>query len=534
MRKFFPLTTRDAGSFGGLILLWLVAYKSADVFNFFATYSSLWFLPAGVTLSIAMAAPLRLVLAPLVANLLLAIPLVCWLLGIEFTTFRDPILHSFRLFIIYAGAGLVARFWLRLTLPIADLKDQLALIVVTIIASALGALSGVSLHASVGTFPWSVAWEILLPWAVGDAIGAMIVPPLLVPLLLWMFGPRAEPVGFLPWRWVVFQLIAILAAMIVSFWVPQHGLNLGSLWYVILLPPIIFAVRGGLPAAALATALTAMLTPPAAYLLGFAGERTSLQFLLLITASVSLMIGSAITDRKQAYLRLKQSEEGLEQQVKERTKELSDAYVFQQNLMRSIGHDLRQPVQSINMMLDGLVIQHRDSPSLPPLAQARSIGRNAAEFITKVLDYAKRDAGRVQLMAEDIPLQSVFDQVGQTFQAHASAREVCLVIEPTDIRLITDPNLLWDVLSNLVQNAIQLSGPGQTVRMKAETADDGLKISVVDEIEGSCAVSGQAGFGLEIVRQLSRLLGAEFSSEPNSALICLPMQKNEPAPQNLI
>ena len=73
MRKTFEFTSRDAVIFLGLILLWLAAYKSADVFNFFETYSSLWFLPAGVTLSIAMVAPVRFVLAPLVANLLLGI-----------------------------------------------------------------------------------------------------------------------------------------------------------------------------------------------------------------------------------------------------------------------------------------------------------------------------------------------------------------------------------------------------------------------------------------------------------------------------
>ena len=73
MRKFIDFSARDFGNFFWQIVLWLAAYKSADVFNFFETYSSLWFLPAGVTLSIALVALTRLLLAPLVANLLLAI-----------------------------------------------------------------------------------------------------------------------------------------------------------------------------------------------------------------------------------------------------------------------------------------------------------------------------------------------------------------------------------------------------------------------------------------------------------------------------
>lgn len=377
MKKQFSLSLRDISSFGGLILLWLAAYKGADLFNFFATYSSLWFLPAGVTMAIVMAAPGRFLLAPVIANLLLALPLVCELLDIPFTNYRDPLLHSFRLYLVYGGAGLVARYLLKLTLPISDLKDQLSLITLTIVAAGIGALSGVSLHAMVGNFPWSVAWEIILPWAVGDAIGAMVVPPQLLPLLIWAFGQRRSPLRLLPLGWAGFQLVIVILAMFLAFWVPQHGLNLGSLWYVILLPPVAFAVRGGLPSAAMATALTTLMTPPAATLLGFSGEKTSLQFLLLISASVSLMIGASISDRKRAYEALKQSEEGLERQVKERTKELLEAYEFQQHLIRSIGHDLQQPVQSLNMMLEGLVLQHKGRPSLEPLSQAREIGKTA-------------------------------------------------------------------------------------------------------------------------------------------------------------
>jgi len=523
MRKFIDFSARDFGQFVGLIVLWLAAYKSADVFNFFATYSSLWFLPAGVTLSIALVAPRRLIIAPLVANLLLAIPFVCSLLGIEFTGYADPILHSFRLFLVYAGAGLLLRHLFDVTQPIDDLRDELVLLVVTIIAALVGALSGVSLHAIVGNFPWSTAWEILLPWAVGDAIGALIVPPLLVPLLLMLLGQSSTKSEFPDVSNLAFQLITILLAMFVAFWAPQQGANLGSLWYVILLPPVVFAVRGGLPSAATATALTTLLTPPTAYLLGFEGERIALQFLLLVSAGISLMIGAAITDRQRAFQAVKDSEEHLEQQVKDRTAELLDAYEFQQHLMRSIGHDLRQPVQSIDMMLAGLVREHKDTPSVARLEQARDISKTAGGFITRVLDYAKRDAGKVELLAEEFPIQRVFDQLAQTFQPNAHAQGIRLEIQPTDLRLTSDAHLLWEALSNLMQNALRLSMKGQTVGVGADQIDGIIVISITDQVAGNITNNGQAGFGLEIVHQIADLLHAEFQLEPNLAVLKLPV-----------
>lgn len=516
MRKTFEFTSRDVVIFVGLILLWLAAYKSADVFNFFETYSSLWFLPAGVTLSIAIVAPVRFVLAPLVTNLLLAIPMICHVLGIEHTGYRDPILHSFRLFLVYGGAGLLLRFGFGIPSS-NELQDQIRILMVTMLAAIIGALSGVSLHAAMGNFPWSVAWDILTPWAVGDAIGAFIVPPLLVPLLKRLFEPKTKQSAFPDLSIMTFQVLVILLAMFIAFWGAQQAESLGPLWYVILIPPVFFAVRGGFPSAATAIAITTLLTPPTAYLLGFEGDRVPLQFLLMVSAGISLMIGAAITDRQLAFDAVKRSEENLEQQVYDRTAELREAYEFQQHLIRSIGHDLRQPVQSIHMMMQGLVREHKGTSSTSRLEQARDISETAGEFITRVLDYAKRDAGKVELLAERFAVQKVFDQIQHAFGPHAEAEGIQLDIQALQLELHSDAHLLWEALSNLVQNAIRLSARGEVVTVQALEADDALVITVADQVATGTNLNGQAGFGLDIVKQIAQLLDAQFEIQPNRA-----------------
>lgn len=468
-----------------------------------------------------MVAPVRFVLAPLVANLLLAIPSVCNVLGIEFTGYRDPILHSFRLFAVYGGAGLLLRFGF--SIPSSnELQDQIRILIVTMLAAIFGALSGVSLHAAVGNFPWSVGWGILTPWAVGDAIGAFIVPPLLVPLLKRLFEPNNKQSVFPDLSVTAFQVLAILLAMFIAFWGAQQAASLGPLWYVILIPPVFFAVRGGFPSAATATALTTLLTPPTAYLLGFDGDRVPLQFLLLVSAGISLMIGAAITDRQLAFEAVKRSEENLEQQVHDRTAELREAYEFQQHLIRSIGHDLRQPVQSINMMMQGLVREHKGTASAARLEQARDISETAGQFISRVLDYAKRDAGKVELMAERFEIQRVFDQIQHTFGPHADAEGIRLAIHPTGVELTSDAHLLWEALSNLVQNAIRLSAKGEVVTVQALETDGVVIITVTDQVGPDTDVNGQAGFGLDIVKQIAQLLDAQFELQPNLALLRIP------------
>ncbi|MEP0942012.1 MAG: ATP-binding protein [Rhizobiaceae bacterium] len=515
-----------------LILIWWGAYKSADIFGFFKTVASLWFLPAGVTLAIVLAVPLRFIFAPLIANLLLAIPFTCTVLDIECTSSVDPILHGFRLYAIYGGLGLLLRFGIKIMLPIGTLNDSHWKLGLTLVAAAIGALSGVSLHAVTGNFPWSVAWEIIRPWGVGDAIGAIIVPPLLVPLLIGVFQEdgRSAP---LDWQWpsfgsLLFQCAAITVAMVIGFLLPKIYPDMSGLWYVILLPPIFFALQAGLPAAATSVFLTTMLAPPAAYYSSYGGEKLSLQFLLLICSLAGLTIGAAISDRRRAFTALKQHEQELEKQVKQRTAELEEAHGFQKHLLRSLGHDLKQPVQSINLMLDSLATEFKEDPKIQSVEKAKRVGQSAADFVGKVLDFAKRDAGRVDVTLEQVSIVEVFDVLAATFEPMATAKGVKLEIEPSTRWVLTDQSLLIEALSNLIDNAIRLSISGQSVKLALEERADHLLISVTDEIVG---IDGngvqQTGFGLDIVRQICSMIGADFEQKPNMATLALPTKVTE-------
>ena len=90
--------TRSILLFFALGALWLASFRMADALTFFKTYSSIWFLPTGVTMAIVMVAPGWLKLAPLVANLLVALPQVRALMGVSVVHDYEPILHGMRLF----------------------------------------------------------------------------------------------------------------------------------------------------------------------------------------------------------------------------------------------------------------------------------------------------------------------------------------------------------------------------------------------------------------------------------------------------
>ena len=318
------------------------------------------------------------------------------------------------------------------------------------------------------------------------------------------------------------QIAAIAAAMAIGFLAPIQFPELSGLWYVILLPPVFFALRGGMPSAATSVFLTTMFAPPAAHFLEYGGEQFSLQLLLLISSVVGLTIGAAISDRKHAYDALKQSEHSLELQVAERTMQLEEANDFQKHLIRTLGHDLRHPMHSLNMILDGLSRELKGKPQAKHLAQAQSLGRSASEFITSVLDFARRDAGDVEVHMKETPLQNVFDLLSAIFVSTAETKGIQLKIEETNLMVLSDEILLNEALSNLIDNSIRLSVKGQEICLRAVQVQQFIQIEVIDQIKtGEDCHQKQMGFGLEIINQICVLLGAKFERKPNVATITL-------------
>ena len=81
-----------------------------------------------------------------------------------------------------------------------------------------------------------------------------------------------------------------------------------------------------------------------------------------------------------------------------------------------------------------------------------------------------------------VPLQTVFDRAAR---AAAGALGGCtLAITPTPARVEGDPDLLVDLLLNLITNAARASEEGQPIRVEAHPTDGGVEVRVSDRGRG--------------------------------------------------
>jgi signal transduction histidine kinase len=260
---------------------------------------------------------------------------------------------------------------------------------------------------------------------------------------------------------------------------------------------------------------------------------------------------NAMLDRlQQGQERLRQINEGLDLKVDELAQAnvgLFESNRFKSEFLANVSHELRTPLNSIIGFAELLDELARNDPNADPkrlryLANILTSGRSLLEMINELLDMAKIEAGRMEVVIEPVSVTDLIEGLANIMRPQADAKQIVLT---TDISrqlptIETDPGKLQQILFNFVSNAIKFTPKGGRVTISADrlTRQDnslGARISVSDtgpgipvdmqeiifekfrQIDAShTREHAGTGLGLAICRELAQMLGAEvsFVSEP--------------------
>lgn len=214
--------------------------------------------------------------------------------------------------------------------------------------------------------------------------------------------------------------------------------------------------------------------------------------------------------------------------------------------LATASHDLRQPLQTVRL-LNAAMSKVARSPELVDLLQhqERAI-ENATRLLNALLDISRLESGAIEPQFADAPLPDVFEELRQEFESAAAARSLQLVMEAAPVTLSTDRILFYQLLQNLVGNAIKYTDKG-SVRVRAVLEPDVLKVVVRDtgigippdklerifdeyyQIDTHGTKRVGVGLGLAIVKEVARLLGYRVTvtsrlGEMTEAQVCIPRE----------
>ena len=197
--------------------------------------------------------------------------------------------------------------------------------------------------------------------------------------------------------------------------------------------------------------------------------------------------------------------------------------------LASAGHDMRQPLQAMNLFLSTLAQRVEDTQSSELIAKVRTAARSMDRMLTGLLDVAKLDAGIVATDRVDVALARLIDGFRGEFERLAEANGLRFTVARTSVVVRTDPVLLESILRNLLSNAVKYTVAGG-VTLSCQVSGHVAIISVQDTGPGipedevasifddfyrvagtatrSSGVGAGLGLGLGIVRRMAKLIGA--------------------------
>jgi len=150
-----------------------------------------------------------------------------------------------------------------------------------------------------------------------------------------------------------------------------------------------------------------------------------------------------------------------------------------------ISHELRTPLTNIKGAAD--ILDRKASCGDPTYLDI--IKRNTDHLIKVAidfLDYSKIESGKLELDLEEASLKDVAEDAVLSQNVAAQKRSVELVLEvPEDLRMFFDKQRIYQVLTNLLSNAVRFSPSGNKVFVRINASDgESAEVCVQDSGPG--------------------------------------------------
>lgn len=204
------------------------------------------------------------------------------------------------------------------------------------------------------------------------------------------------------------------------------------------------------------------------------------------------------------------------------------------DFVANLSHELRTPLTTMLGWTEILQLRHSENPEITEALQ--SIERSArlqAQLIEDLLDMSRAMAGKLKLELSFVSLTDVACEVAESLAPTAENRGLSLTVQPCEEPDVVrgDAKRLFQIVANLVSNAIKFTPKGGSVRIAVERHGLLGKVIVTDTGEGidpeflpylfdrfrqadasSSRRHGGLGLGLAIVRQLTELHGGSVAA----------------------
>jgi signal transduction histidine kinase len=224
-------------------------------------------------------------------------------------------------------------------------------------------------------------------------------------------------------------------------------------------------------------------------------------------------------------------------ELRRATAEAGRAGAAKAEFVASMSHELRTPLNAVigysQMLLEDAVDEH-DEQATADLEKIHRAGKHLLRLVNEVLDLSKIEAGKMELMREEVPAAEFLASVVEEQRAEAEAKGIGLRFQPSgELGLAKwDTDRVRQALCGMLDNAVKFTDQGHVILSAERTPGKSptLVIRITDTGVGiapemlphlfekftvghdtTASKYGDTGLGLALSLALCKLMGGDIA-----------------------
>ncbi|MDD3079299.1 MAG: hybrid sensor histidine kinase/response regulator [Paludibacter sp.] len=217
---------------------------------------------------------------------------------------------------------------------------------------------------------------------------------------------------------------------------------------------------------------------------------------------------------------------------KEAREKIREVMESRHQLLLSVSHDIKTPLNSILGYLD------IGKPTQKDIKSMENSARHILALLENLLEFSSLEQGSLTTTFSTFSSETIANETAEMFKPLAEAKGLSFIYQADSVRINSDYMKIKQIMINLVSNAIKYTRQG-SVSLKMNYADAKLSIQVTDtgvgipsekiselylpftRIESNNTMAQGTGLGMYVVKGLSDLLQAKINinSKPQKGTI---------------
>lgn len=209
-------------------------------------------------------------------------------------------------------------------------------------------------------------------------------------------------------------------------------------------------------------------------------------------------------------------------------RQADSANAVKSRFLAAASHDLRQPLQTLSLLQGLLARRVQDAKAQELLTRFEETLGAMSGMLNALLDINQIEAGTVKADIKDVCVQKILTKLRQELTLTGQAKGLDFRVVDSSLIVHTDPNLLEQMLRNLISNAFKYTHTGKVLlgcrrngnSVQIEIWDTGIGIPAAElklifdeyhQIDNDARERSKGlGLGLSIVQRLGNLLGHQI------------------------